>query len=104
MIRSCAPSPSSPSPPLRGRATRSASGTAAARLICQNRSRSENLLRPSVDSLGRESFEVSARILVVDDVPANVKLLEARLSAEYFDVLTAANGAEALKICERAEC
>src|SRR6478735_4011581 len=32
---------------------------------------------------------MSARILVVDDVPANVKLLEARLSAEYFDVLTA---------------
>ncbi|MGY4428644.1 CheY-like chemotaxis protein [Bradyrhizobium sp. F1.13.1] len=28
---------------------------------------------------------MSARILVVDDVPANVKLLEARLSAEYFD-------------------
>ena len=40
---------------------------------------------------------MSARILVVDDVPANVKLLEARLSAEYFDVLTAANGAEALE-------
>ena len=39
---------------------------------------------------------MSARILVVDDVPANVKLLEARLSAEYFDVLTATNGAEAL--------
>jgi two-component system cell cycle response regulator len=47
---------------------------------------------------------VSARILVVDDVPANVKLLEARLSAEYFDVLTASNGADALKIAERAEC
>src|SRR5258708_8481245 len=47
---------------------------------------------------------MSARILVVDDVPANVKLLEARLSAEYFDVLTAANGAEALAICARAEC
>ncbi|WP_315730181.1 MULTISPECIES: PleD family two-component system response regulator [unclassified Bradyrhizobium] len=47
---------------------------------------------------------MSARILVVDDVPANVKLLEARLSAEYFDVLTAANGAEALQICQRAEC
>jgi two-component system cell cycle response regulator len=47
---------------------------------------------------------VSARILVVDDVPANVKLLEARLSAEYFDVLTASNGAEALKMCLRAEC
>src|ERR1700755_639191 len=47
---------------------------------------------------------MSARVLVVDDVPANVKLLEARLSAEYFDVLTAANGAEALAICARAEC
>src|SRR5918999_3092666 len=47
---------------------------------------------------------MSARILVVDDVPANVKLLEARLSAEYFDVLTASNGAEALDLCSRAEC
>src|SRR5499427_10321860 len=47
---------------------------------------------------------MSARILVVDDVPANVKLLEARLSAEYFDVMTASNGAEALAICRRAEC
>ena len=32
---------------------------------------------------------MTARVLVVDDVPANVKLLEARLSAEYFDVMTA---------------
>ena len=47
---------------------------------------------------------MSARILVVDDVPANVKLLEARLSAEYFDVVTASSGAEALAICARAEC
>ena len=47
---------------------------------------------------------MSARVLVVDDVPANVKLLEARLSAEYFDVATASNGIEALAICERAEC
>src|SRR5579864_4188342 len=47
---------------------------------------------------------MSARVLVVDDVPANVKLLEARLSAEYFDVLTASNGAEALAVCTRAEC
>lgn len=47
---------------------------------------------------------MSARILVVDDVPANVKLLEARLSAEYFDVLTASNGLEALAVCTRAEC
>lgn len=47
---------------------------------------------------------MTARVLVVDDVPANVKLLEARLSAEYFDVTTASSGAEALAICERAEC
>ncbi len=47
---------------------------------------------------------MTARVLVVDDVPANVKLLEARLSAEYFDVATASNGAEALAACERAEC
>ena len=47
---------------------------------------------------------MTARVLVVDDVPANTKLLEARLSAEYFDVVTAMNGQEALTICERAEC
>jgi len=47
---------------------------------------------------------VTARVLVVDDVPANVKLLEARLSAEYFDVVTAMNGIEALAICDKAEC
>jgi len=47
---------------------------------------------------------MSARVLVVDDVPANVKLLEARLSAEYFDVVTASCGREALDICRRAEC
>jgi two-component system cell cycle response regulator len=47
---------------------------------------------------------VSARVLVVDDIPANVRLLEARLSAEYFDVITASNGAQALETCARAEC
>ncbi|MCR6498573.1 PleD family two-component system response regulator [Shinella sp. CPCC 101442] len=46
---------------------------------------------------------MTARILVVDDIPANVKLLEARLLAEYFDVLTADNGYEALSICERTQ-
>lgn len=41
---------------------------------------------------------MTARILVVDDIPANVKLLEARLLAEYFDVLTADDGYKALDI------
>ncbi len=41
---------------------------------------------------------MSARILVVDDQPANVRLLEARLQAEYFDVCTAENGPKALEV------
>jgi two-component system cell cycle response regulator len=47
---------------------------------------------------------MSARILVVDDVPTNLKLLEVRLSAEYFEVMLASNGAQALEICERGQC
>lgn len=46
---------------------------------------------------------MTARILVVDDVPANVKLLEARLLAEYFEVATAFNGKEALEACENGK-
>ena len=43
---------------------------------------------------------MSARILVVDDILPNVKLLEAKLSGEYFEVLTALNGPDALEIAE----
>src|SRR3954463_890400 len=39
---------------------------------------------------------MSARILVVDDIEANVRLLEAKLSAEYYEVLTASDGPTAL--------
>jgi two-component system cell cycle response regulator len=39
---------------------------------------------------------MTARVLVVDDVLPNVKLLEAKLSREYFQVLTAMNGKDAL--------
>jgi len=45
---------------------------------------------------------MSARILVVDDIKANVKLLEAKLKAEYYDVLTAADGEEALAMIQEA--
>lgn len=38
-----------------------------------------------------------ARILVVDDVPANVKLLEAKLGREYYEVSGVNSGAEALE-------
>ncbi len=47
---------------------------------------------------------MSARVLVVDDVLANIKLMEARLTAEYFDVVTAMSGPEALAVCERSQC
>ena len=46
---------------------------------------------------------MTARVLIVDDIPTNVRLLEARLSAEYFDVVTASSGAEALAICQAGE-
>ena len=42
---------------------------------------------------------MTARVLVVDDLSANIKLLEARLSAEYFDVSAATSGPQALAIC-----
>ncbi|HEX7886193.1 MAG TPA: PleD family two-component system response regulator [Phenylobacterium sp.] len=41
---------------------------------------------------------MSARILVVDDIESNVRLLEAKLSAEYYEVLTASDGPTALAI------
>ena len=41
---------------------------------------------------------MSARVLVVDDVIPNVKLLAAKLTREYFDVITAYNGQQALEL------
>ena len=43
---------------------------------------------------------MSARILVVDDILANLALLKARLESEYFEVLTASSGQEALAVLE----
>jgi two-component system cell cycle response regulator len=40
---------------------------------------------------------MTARILIVDDVPANTRLLEAKLSAEYYQVASARDGFEAVK-------
>jgi two-component system cell cycle response regulator len=41
---------------------------------------------------------LTARVLIVDDIPTNVRLLEARLTAEYFEVTTASSGREALSV------
>ena len=44
---------------------------------------------------------MTARVLVVDDSLPNRKLLEARLQDEYFEVLGAASGAEAITLAQR---
>ncbi len=46
---------------------------------------------------------MTARVLIVDDISINIKLLETRLVAEYFTVLSATNGPEALEICATQE-
>ncbi|KAB1071615.1 PleD family two-component system response regulator [Methylobacterium planeticum] len=47
---------------------------------------------------------MSARVLIVDDLFPNVKLLETKLSLEYFDVIAAMNGPDAIAICEKGLC
>jgi two-component system cell cycle response regulator len=46
---------------------------------------------------------MTARVLVVDDILANVRVLEAKLAAEYFEVVTAMNGADALESVQRTK-
>jgi two-component system cell cycle response regulator len=41
------------------------------------------------------------RVLIVDDIPPNIKLLEAKLTSEYYDVITAENGHKALELARR---
>jgi two-component system cell cycle response regulator len=46
---------------------------------------------------------VTARILVVDDIEANVRLLEAKLSAEYYEVIPAYDGLTALELAAKEQ-
>ena len=46
---------------------------------------------------------MTARVLIVDDVPANLKLLDVKLTAEYFDVLKASSGMEALEAAKEQQ-
>jgi len=45
---------------------------------------------------------MSGRILVVDDIAPNVRLLKAKLEAEYYDVITADNGPDAIEIARQS--
>ncbi len=59
---------------------------------------------PSREGVGGRSttaLAMTARILIVDDVPANVRLLEAKLTAEYYRVASARDGFEALILAQR---
>ena len=47
---------------------------------------------------------MTSRVLVVDDIEMNARLLEARLMAEYFEVTCAANGPDAIEIVQAGEC
>jgi DNA-binding response OmpR family regulator len=47
--------------------------------------------------------EQRAKILVVDDVPENVRLLEAVLEAQGYEVVSATDGSAALELAESAE-
>lgn len=47
---------------------------------------------------------MSARVLIVDDLFPNVKLLETKLALEYFNTVSAMNGPDAIAICERGLC
>ncbi len=46
---------------------------------------------------------MTAKILVVDDVLCNVKLLEARLKAEYYTVIVAYDGEEAMDLVAKQQ-
>ena len=43
---------------------------------------------------------MTARILIIDDVPANTRLLEAKLSAEYYQVASGRDGFQALRLAQ----
>ena len=45
---------------------------------------------------------MTARVMVVDDIRSNVKLLEAKLTAEYFEVPSAFKGLECLARIEES--
>ncbi len=46
---------------------------------------------------------MTARVLIIDDLLPNIKLLEARLSAEYYEVQSATSGLQALAICAQGQ-
>ena len=46
---------------------------------------------------------MSAKVLVVDDIEVNVRLLEAKLLSEYYDVISAPDGPRAIELAQTAD-
>jgi two-component system cell cycle response regulator len=46
---------------------------------------------------------MTARVLIVDDIAANVRLLQAKLEADYYEVLTASDGQTAIDLAIQAQ-
>jgi two-component system cell cycle response regulator len=46
---------------------------------------------------------MTALILVVDDIPSNVKILEIKLTAKYYEVITASNGMTAIELAQEKQ-
>ncbi len=46
---------------------------------------------------------MTARVLIVDDIPANVRLLQAKLEADYYEVLTAHDGETAMQMAAEGQ-
>src|SRR5438132_13688586 len=93
---------SSPSPPRRWPATASASSKPGSTATSQSRSAFRSSSAPSSATAERtlNSSTGTAKILVVDDIPENVRLLEAVLAPRGYDVVSAHSGAEALGLVE----
>ena len=43
---------------------------------------------------------MTARVLVVDDIEDNIKVLKTKLEAEYYEIITASNGLECLEVAK----
>lgn len=55
-----------------------------------------------VTTNGRPTYGKKPTILIVDDIPSHLELMEALLGREFFDFLTASNGTEALQVIEES--
>ncbi|MDP2340916.1 MAG: ATP-binding protein [Deltaproteobacteria bacterium] len=59
-----------------------------------------NPRRPGHEIDGRKGFMAGMRVLVVDDEPINIRVLESHLTSRHFEVVQAGSGPEALRLLD----